>query len=105
MRQSHSEIVLLYRAIRGFSLRHRSILSAKPWHRQLIEEDFLCFVNHQDYILKPGCDAHAFKARALDYVEQRDARYPGEHNVGSIYHASPDYETHLRRLDPTNTIN
>lgn len=66
---------------------------------------FFCFVNHQDYILKPGVDALAFKHQVLEYLDQRGAKYPAEHNVGHQYHASHEYEQHLRQLDPTNTYN
>lgn len=66
---------------------------------------FFCFVNHQDYILKPGVDAAAFKHEVLEYLDKRGAKYPAEHNVGHLYHASPEYEQHLRQLDPTNAYN
>lgn len=66
---------------------------------------FFCFVNHQDYILKPGVDALAFKHQVLEYLDQRGAKYPAEHNVGHQYHASHEYEQHLRQLDPTNSYN
>ncbi|EIC85331.1 D-lactate dehydrogenase [Serratia sp. M24T3] len=66
---------------------------------------FFCFVNHQDYILKPGVDPLAFKHEVLEYLDKRGAKYPAEHNVGHLYHASPEYEQHLRQLDPTNTYN
>ena len=49
---------------------------------------FFCFVNHQDYILKPGVDALAFKHDVLEYLDRRGAKYPAEHNVGHLYHAS-----------------
>jgi D-lactate dehydrogenase len=66
---------------------------------------FFCFVNHQDYILKPGVDAAAFKHAVLDYLDRRGAKYPAEHNVGHLYHASCEYESHMRQLDPTNSCN
>lgn len=66
---------------------------------------FFCFVNHQDYILKPGYDPVAFKHGVLEYVESRGARYPAEHNVGHLYHASAEYEQHMHQLDPTNSFN
>lgn len=82
-----------------------------PAHLQAqVQEDsccghFFCFVNHQDYILKPGVDAETFKHEVLEYLDQRGARYPAEHNVGHLYHASHDYEQHMRHLDPTNSCN
>jgi D-lactate dehydrogenase len=49
---------------------------------------FLCFVNHQDYILKPGYDPVLFKKEVLAYLKTPGAKYPAEHNVGHLYHAS-----------------
>lgn len=66
---------------------------------------FFCFVNHQDYILKPGVDAVAFKDDVLEYLDRRGAKYPAEHNVGHLYHASCEHESHMRQLDPTNSCN
>ena len=66
---------------------------------------FFCLVNHQDYILKPGVDGKAFKQAVIDYIEQRGARYPAEHNVGHLYAAKEDYQQHWRKLDPTNSCN
>jgi len=66
---------------------------------------FFCFVNHQDYILKAGVDPQVFKHEVLEYLDQRGARYPAEHNVGHQYHASDEYEQHMRLLDPTNSCN
>ncbi|RSQ66201.1 D-lactate dehydrogenase [Acinetobacter baumannii] len=66
---------------------------------------FFCFVSHQDYLLKEGVDAHLFKKEVLAYLEERGAKYPAEHNVGHLYHASPTYEKHLKKLDPTNAFN
>jgi D-lactate dehydrogenase len=66
---------------------------------------FFCFVNHQDYILKPGVDAVAFKHEVLEYLDRRGAKYPAEHNVGHLYHASCEHESHMRQLDPTNSCN
>jgi len=66
---------------------------------------FFCFVSHQDYLLREGVDAHQFKDDVLAYLEERGAKYPAEHNVGHLYQASPDYQEHLRHLDPTNTFN
>ena len=66
---------------------------------------FFCFVCHQDYLLKEDVDAHQFKNEVLAYLEQRGATYPAEHNVGHIYHASTEYQEHLKTLDPTNSFN
>lgn len=66
---------------------------------------FFCFVNHQDYILKPGVDPVAFKHAVLEYLDRRGAKYPAEHNVGHLYHASCEHASHMRQLDPTNSCN
>jgi D-lactate dehydrogenase len=66
---------------------------------------FFCFVNHQDYVLKPGYDVAAFKLQAMAYLSERGARYPAEHNVGHLYQATPAYVEHMRALDPTNSFN
>ena len=66
---------------------------------------FFCFVNHQDYILKPNVDGKKFKQDVLKYLDERGAKYPAEHNVGHLYHASQDYQDHFKELDPTNSFN
>ena len=66
---------------------------------------FFCYVIHQDYLLKPGVDPLAFKAQMLPYLLARGAKYPAEHNVGHLYHASPSYLSHLQQLDPSNSFN
>lgn len=66
---------------------------------------FFCFVNHQDYVLKAGVDAKAFKEAVKVYLEQRGAKYPAEHNVGHLYHASHEHVEHWKQLDPTNCCN
>ncbi|WP_445235275.1 D-lactate dehydrogenase [Erwinia sp. MYb375] len=66
---------------------------------------FFCLVNHQDYILKPGVDGAQFKAAVLAYLDQRGAKYPAEHNIGHLYHASDEHQHHFHQLDPTNTCN
>jgi thiamine pyrophosphate-dependent acetolactate synthase large subunit-like protein len=47
----------------------------------------------------------AFKKEVLSYLDTRGAKYPAEHNVGHLYHASEGYEAQMRRLDPTNSFN
>lgn len=66
---------------------------------------FFCLVNHQDYILKPGVDGAAFKDAVLEYLDRRGAKYPAEHNIGHLYHASSEHEQHFHQLDPTNSCN
>lgn len=66
---------------------------------------FFCLVNHQDYILKPGVDGERFKEAVLAYLDARGAKYPAEHNIGHLYHASDEHQHHFHQLDPTNTCN
>ncbi len=66
---------------------------------------FFCYVNHQDYVLKEGVDAKAFKEAVKVYLEQRGAKYPAEHNVGHLYQASCEHVEHWKQLDPTNSCN
>lgn len=66
---------------------------------------FFCLVNHQDYILKPGVDGAQFKAAVLEHLDQRGAKYPAEHNIGHLYHASEAHQQHFHALDPTNSCN
>lgn len=62
-------------------------------------------VMHQDYILKPGVDAHALKQEMLKILDARHAVYPAEHNVGHLYLAAPALVDHYRKNDPTNSFN
>lgn len=66
---------------------------------------FMCYVFHQDYIVKKGVDAHALKAQMLTLLQARGAQYPAEHNVGHIYEAPPALKQFYRANDPTNSMN
>ena len=66
---------------------------------------FFCYVNHQDYVLKEGVDAKAFKEAVKVYLVERGAKYPAEHNVGHLYQASCEHVDHWKQLDPTNSCN
>jgi len=66
---------------------------------------FFCYVNHQDYVLKEGVDAKAFKEAVKVYLAERGAKYPAEHNVGHLYQASCEHVDHWKQLDPTNSCN
>ncbi len=37
---------------------------------------FMCYVFHQDYIVKKGVDVHALKEQMLELLQQRGAQYP-----------------------------
>ncbi|HBR98547.1 MAG TPA: D-lactate dehydrogenase [Gammaproteobacteria bacterium] len=66
---------------------------------------FFCHVLHQDYIVKKGVDPFALKARLLELLDERNAEYPSEHNVGQLYTAKPDLRAFYQALDPTNAFN
>lgn len=66
---------------------------------------FLCYVFHQDYIVKKGVHPETFKADMLAFMDSRSAEYPAEHNVGHLYKAKPALAEFYRKLDPTNSFN
>ncbi|MFV0430947.1 MAG: D-lactate dehydrogenase [Alphaproteobacteria bacterium] len=66
---------------------------------------FMCYVFHQDYIIKKGEDVQAVKKAMLAYLDSRGAKYPAEHNVGHIYEAEDDLRKFYQSLDPTNRFN
>ena len=66
---------------------------------------FMCYVFHQDYIVKKGVDAHALKEQMLALLHERGAQYPAEHNVGHLYKAPETLKQFYRRNDPTNSMN
>jgi len=81
-----------------------------PEIEQMIESKlycghFFCHVIHQDYIVKKGVDPFELKAKLLALLDQRDAQYPSEHNVGQLYYAKPALREFYQQLDPTNAFN
>ena len=66
---------------------------------------FMCYVFHQDYIVKKGVDAHALKEQMLALLHERGAQYPAEHNVGHLYKAPETLKQFYRKNDPTNSMN
>ncbi|MFC3032673.1 D-lactate dehydrogenase [Pseudoalteromonas fenneropenaei] len=66
---------------------------------------FLCYVFHQDYIVKAGFDPDEVKAELLAFIDSRGAEYPAEHNVGHLYLAKPALAAQYQKLDPTNRFN
>lgn len=66
---------------------------------------FFCHVFHQDYVVKKGFDAKAFKHDLLEQISARGAEYPAEHNVGHLYEAKPEQAAFYKKLDPTNSFN
>ena len=89
----------------------------KEWVEQLpddMEKDivhklyyghFLCHVFHQDYIVKKGVVPLDMEHRMWTLLDDRQAEYPAEHNVGHLYIAKPALAGFYRELDPTNTFN
>lgn len=66
---------------------------------------FFCHVFHQDYIVKKGVDPLAYEHRMWALLDQRQAQYPAEHNVGHLYIAKPALADFYKKLDPTNSFN
>ncbi len=66
---------------------------------------FMCHVFHQDYIFKKGTDTKAMKAKLLELLDEKGAKYPAEHNVGHMYEAEQTLKNFYEELDPTNTFN
>jgi len=66
---------------------------------------FMCYVFHQDYIVKKGVDPHALKEQMLALLHARGAQYPAEHNVGHLYKAPETLKQFYRENDPTNCMN
>jgi D-lactate dehydrogenase len=65
----------------------------------------MCYVFHQDYIVKKGVDAHELKEQMLALLHERGAQYPAEHNVGHLYKAPETLTRFYRENDPTNSMN
>ena len=66
---------------------------------------FMCHVFHHDYILKKGTDVKSVKDKLLKRLDEKNAKYPAEHNVGHMYAADKNLQEHYEKLDPTNTFN
>ena len=66
---------------------------------------FMCHVFHHDYILKKGTNVKSVKDKLLKRLDEKNAKYPAEHNVGHMYAADKSLREHYEKLDPTNTFN
>ncbi|MEL7347203.1 MAG: D-lactate dehydrogenase [Pseudomonadota bacterium] len=66
---------------------------------------FFCYVFHQDYMVRKGADPKAIKKKMLALLDERQAEYPAEHNVGHLYEAKPALAAFYESLDPTNSFN
>ncbi|WP_417833965.1 D-lactate dehydrogenase [Thalassospira xiamenensis] len=78
---------------------------AQKIHYQSICGHFFCHVLHQEYLVKKGEDVEKLKTELLALLDQRQAEYPAEHNVGHIYKAKKSLREFYKQLDPTNTFN
>lgn len=79
-------------------------LESKLIHK-LYYGHFMCYVFHQDYLVKKGNNWEEIKHQMLEYLDQRGAQYPAEHNVGHLYEAKPELKSFYKKLDPTNSFN
>lgn len=89
----------------------------EDWYEQLPESidkkieyklyygHFMCYVFHQDYIVKKGNDCMDLEHEMWKLLDARGAQYPAEHNVGHLYEAKPELKSFYRQLDPTNSFN
>lgn len=66
---------------------------------------FMCFVFHQDYIVKKGANLAVVKKQMLAHLDTRGGQYPAEHNVGHLYEAKPELADFYKTLDPSNSFN
>lgn len=66
---------------------------------------FFCHVFHQDYVIKKGADCLSLEHKMWQLLDQRQAQYPAEHNVGHLYHAKPALVDFYKTLDPCNQFN
>ena len=66
---------------------------------------YFCHVFHNVYVFRKGADLGKIKARMLERLEGKGAKYPAEHNVGHMYVAEPVLKEFYEQLDPTNTFN
>ena len=71
----------------------------------LILSHFFCNVFHLDLVVKSGFDTEQVKQEFLEYLDQRGAKYPAEHNVGHYYEAEPEHKAFYQSLDPCNSFN
>jgi len=91
--------------------------SAQHWFEQLPEHisssithalyygHFLCYVFHQDYIVKKGVSPMKLEHEMLVLLDDRGAEYPAEHNVGHLYEAKESLIRFYKKLDPGNRFN
>ena len=60
---------------------------------------------HQDYLVRKGHDLEKLEHALHALLDERQAKYPAEHNVGQVYAAEPALAAFYRDLDPRNQFN
>lgn len=66
---------------------------------------FFCHVFHQDYVIRKGANCLELEHKMWALLDQRQAQYPAEHNVGHLYPAKPEQAKFYQELDPNNAFN
>ncbi len=91
--------------------------NCKEWHNiipsdilskmevSFVMSHFFCMVFHLDFVVKKGVDAQSVKEEILKFFDEKNVKYPAEHNVGNLYKADKELASFYRNLDPTNTFN
>ncbi len=96
--------VALPRNARDWFERLPHALEAQIEHK-LYYGHFFCHVFHQDYLVRKGHDPERLEHALLALLDERQAKYPAEHNVGQVYAAEPALAAFYRDLDPRNQLN
>ena len=55
--------------------------------------------------MRKGQDCLALEHRMWALLDEREAEYPAEHNVGHLYPAKPVMQRFYEALDPCNALN
>ncbi|CAG9295831.1 D-lactate dehydrogenase [Celerinatantimonas diazotrophica] len=66
---------------------------------------FFCHVFHQDYVIRKGANCLELEHKMWALLDQRQAQYPAEHNVGHLYPAGSEQAKFYQELDPCNAFN
>ncbi len=66
---------------------------------------FLCMVFHCDFVVNKDVNVSQLKQRIFKILDDYNAKYPAEHNVGHLYKADYNLQKFYIHLDPTNSFN
>ncbi len=66
---------------------------------------FLCMVFHCDFVVNKDTNIRKLKERIFKILDDYNAKYPAEHNVGHLYKADYNLKEFYMNLDPTNSFN